>query len=91
MMMSFSVCAKSSTNVITLTAAAASSPEVGSSRKMTSGCFTSATAMLSRRFCPPDKPLMNSVPARVSAQLSRPSFLMMSLTCSRRAASGASM
>eukprot|EP00971_Amphidinium_carterae_P094906 1877855-Amphidinium_carterae.1 len=40
-----------------LAALAASSPDVGSSRKMRSGFLIKATANDNRRFCPPDKPL----------------------------------
>ena len=38
---------------------AASSPEVGSSRKTTYGCLHSATASERRLFCPPESPEKN--------------------------------
>jgi len=53
-------------------AAAASSPEVGSSRKTTRGFLHSATPSESRRFCPPDNPLKNWFPAFTSATPSIP-------------------
>mmetsp|Transcript_24758 Transcript_24758/g.80941 ORF Transcript_24758/g.80941 Transcript_24758/m.80941 type:complete len:258 (-) Transcript_24758:2456-3229(-) len=51
---------------MTAAAAAESSPEVGSSRMMTLGSLTSATARARRRRCPPDKPLKRKPPALVS-------------------------
>ena len=61
-------------------AAAESRPLVGSSRTITRGCFTSATARLSRRRWPPDRPLNRNPPARVSAQDVRPVTFRSSFT-----------
>jgi hypothetical protein len=55
-----------------LAAAALSRPLVGSSRKSTSGDLSSATAMESRRFWPPDRPVMKMLPHLVSAHSERP-------------------
>ena len=53
-------------------AAAESKPDVGSSRMMTRGRLTSATASERRLRWPPDKPLKRKPPARVSWQEVRP-------------------
>mmetsp|Transcript_11007 Transcript_11007/g.23532 ORF Transcript_11007/g.23532 Transcript_11007/m.23532 type:complete len:95 (+) Transcript_11007:728-1012(+) len=65
-------------------AAAASRPEVGSSRKTTRGFLHRATASESRRFWPPDKPFTNWFPALVCWQLVRPiSSIRLSIASSR--------
>ena len=63
-------------------AAAASSPDVGSSRNSTSGFDSSAMARESLRFCPPDRPEKNAFPTFVSAQPVSP---MVASTASTRA------
>ena len=52
-------------SLITETAVAASSPVVGSSRNMISGEIINSIPMLVRFFCPPDIPLINSVPVYI--------------------------
>mmetsp|Transcript_4853 Transcript_4853/g.16920 ORF Transcript_4853/g.16920 Transcript_4853/m.16920 type:complete len:364 (+) Transcript_4853:1067-2158(+) len=52
--------------VMTAAAAAESRPDVGSSRIMTDGCLTRATASVRRRRCPPERPLNSIPPALVS-------------------------
>mmetsp|Transcript_11008 Transcript_11008/g.23536 ORF Transcript_11008/g.23536 Transcript_11008/m.23536 type:complete len:259 (-) Transcript_11008:472-1248(-) len=66
-----------------LAAAAASRPDVGSSRKTTCGRLESAMASESRRFCPPDRPLKKTLPALVFLHDSSPVFLMSFSTRSR--------
>mmetsp|Transcript_15897 Transcript_15897/g.52185 ORF Transcript_15897/g.52185 Transcript_15897/m.52185 type:complete len:267 (-) Transcript_15897:2422-3222(-) len=53
-------------------AAAESRPEVGSSRMITEGCLTSATAKERRRRWPPERPLKRKPPAIVSAHDVKP-------------------
>ena len=68
----FACIAISFINFMILAEAAESRPEVGSSRKMTDGRFASAIASDRRRFCPPDSPRKNMLPALVCWQLIRP-------------------
>ena len=55
-------------------AAPASISLVGSSRKISWGCFISVTARESRRFCYPERPLKKAFPTFVSAQTNNPIF-----------------
>ena len=52
----FRLSARSLKKVMMLVAAAASRPEVGSSKRMTEGFFTRAMARESLLFWPPDRP-----------------------------------
>eukprot|EP00966_Prymnesium_polylepis_P070851 1646283-Prymnesium_polylepis.1 len=63
---------------------AASRPDVGSSRKTTLGFLHSAMPSDSRRFCPPDSPLKNSLPARVCCAPSSPTSFSSSSTATER-------
>jgi hypothetical protein len=69
-----------------MTAEAESTPLVGSSRNSTDGRFASATAIESRRLLPPERPLMNSLPAFTSCWSSRPTLFIRSWTAASRAA-----
>ena len=78
----FAATARSFKNFMMDAAAAASSPDVGSSRNSTSGFDSSAMARESLRFCPPDRPEKNAFPTFVSAQPVSP---MVASTASTRA------
>ena len=65
-------CAMLSSNVTMAAAAAESKPEVGSSRMITRGRLTSATARERRLRWPPESPLKRKPPALVSWQEVRP-------------------
>jgi hypothetical protein len=65
------------------TALAESTPEVGSSRNKMFGCLTSASATDRRRLLPLDRPLVISLPARVSMKSSSPTARAMSSTAAR--------
>lgn len=54
------------TALITIAAALASKPEVGSSMNMMEGLATSSTAIVSRLRCSVDKPLAPGTPTRES-------------------------
>ena len=82
----FVACASSFKNDIIAAAAAASNPEVGSSKNKTFGSVNKLTAKDKRLFCPPDKPFKNWLPTFVSAQSFKPTVLkiasILALFCS---------
>mmetsp|Transcript_1619 Transcript_1619/g.5371 ORF Transcript_1619/g.5371 Transcript_1619/m.5371 type:complete len:173 (-) Transcript_1619:228-746(-) len=57
-----------------------SRPDVGSSRNSTRGFVMSAIPMFTRFACPPEMPLLSSLPINTSLQDSNPSTLISSLT-----------
>jgi len=69
-----------------LRAAAASSPEVGSSRNRSAGSLMTAVARLRRRRCPPLSPAMNWLPTLVSAHPESPMRSISLSTCAARSA-----
>ena len=71
----FVCCASSFKNTIIAAAAAASNPEVGSSKNKTLGSVNKLTAKDKRLFCPPDKPFKNWFPTFVSAQSIKPTVV----------------
>ena len=62
-------------------APAASRPDVGSSKMTSEGDLASASPSDSRRFWPPESPLISALPARVFAHDSNPSSFKSLLTC----------
>jgi hypothetical protein len=64
----------------TVNAVMLSKPLVGSSRNITEGSWMMSTAMLTRRFSPPERPRFMSLPTMVSATWSMPSSRMVSCT-----------
>mmetsp|Transcript_5863 Transcript_5863/g.24862 ORF Transcript_5863/g.24862 Transcript_5863/m.24862 type:complete len:230 (+) Transcript_5863:4245-4934(+) len=79
----FCVAATVCKKLIMRTALAESTPEVGSSRNKMFGCLTSASATDRRRLLPLDRPLVISLPARVSMKSSSPTARAMSSTAAR--------
>mmetsp|Transcript_35218 Transcript_35218/g.39980 ORF Transcript_35218/g.39980 Transcript_35218/m.39980 type:complete len:88 (+) Transcript_35218:1411-1674(+) len=65
-----------------LNAVIVSSPEVGSSKKMTSGSVTNSTATETLFRSPPDKPFLLASPTKVSEHLINPSSAIISSTLS---------
>ena len=86
----FCVAATVCKKLIMRTALAESTPEVGSSRNKMFGLLTSASATDRRRLLPLDRPLVISLPARVSMKSSSPTARAMSSTAARCALSSSS-
>ncbi|MFS7906156.1 hypothetical protein Hanom_Chr01g00055971 [Helianthus anomalus] len=68
------------TALMTIAAALASSPEVGSSMKIIEGLATSSTAIVSRFLCSVDKPVTPGSPTIASLMLSSSTSSITSLT-----------
>ena len=73
--------------VITSCAMTESSPEVGSSRKISEGMFMISTAMLSRFSCPPEMPRMPASPTMLTRHVCSPSRSATAFIRARRSAS----